>query len=303
MKTSYFAPQRALRTFTIVFVVAGGHHAFAQTAPVNPIKLDKLLTGVGAIRLDASVAYSNGSFALNPFGTGPGQMPPALANASINTDSFASNLALSYGLSKSLQLSASTAYINETSSSPTFPELGKDRNSSLGGLNLSLSYQLLHDAASKVSVVAFAGLDVAREVRVAEIPNSSKRVSGKSGSVGMTINKVVDPIVFSLSAAFQKNISDTLAGSRVELPNAFTISPSISFQVNERVGLGWGAHVSRFGDYRVGGSVISAGQTTTSFDFMTTYQLSKDSGLAATFNFPTGRSGPSTLAVRWIEDF
>lgn len=274
----------------------------AQSAPVSPIKLEKLLTGVGSFRLDSSLTYANGSISLNPFGTGPGQVQPVLSNPSLDTDSIAATLGLSYGLAKGLQLSLSTSGTSETSALPTAPDLGRNTTNSWSGLNMGLSYSLLNNSPSKVSLVGFFGVDLLREVK---LPGNGgkKKFSARSGSFGLSLNRVIDPVVLSATLAYQKNVSGSINGARVKLPDSWSFSPGVNFQVNERIGLGWGVQVSHFQKYKINQEVLSGTQTVTAFNFSTSYQLEKDSALNMAFSFPAGRDGASSLSLRLIHDF
>lgn len=291
-----------VRSLAIALACACATGAYA--APVSPIKLEKLLTGKGQWRLDTSVIYAPGFLTTAGVGTTGQNLPVATEVQGLDINTLAFNATLSYGLQQGTELSIGGSR-SMTRTANTLPPYGSETNSQWDGLTVGLSQELYSNAKEKMSIVGSASLDLARPVRLGT--GETHRVHGRSGTLGVTVNKVVDPMVLSLQATYAHGVSGTFQGEVVRDPSVWSVSPSVTFQANERIGLGWGAQFSRIGarvaDLGEGIGVVRIGaQTQTSFLFTMNYQLSKDAAVVASYSFPTLQNAAPVFTLRYLTE-
>lgn len=276
----------------------------AHGAAVSPIKLEKLLTGKGQVRVDSSLLYAPGYLTTTGVGSTGQNLPVATEVQGLDINTLSLNLTLSYGLGKGTEISvgASRSY-NRTAG--TFAPFTSESQHSWDGVSVGISRELYSSAPDKLVLIGSASLDLARPVVLGN--GDTRRVHGRSGTVGLSLNKVVDPMVLSLSATYAHGISGTFNGQPVREPSIWSLSPMVTFQANERIGLGWGAQFSRIGarevDLGPGAGLIRIGaQSQTSFLFSMNYQLSKSSAMVASYSFPTLQSAAPVFTVRLLSD-
>jgi hypothetical protein len=278
--------------------------AWAQRAPVSPVKLEKLLTGVGGFRLDTALSLASErqtqaqAFQL-PSGTETTEL------VALSQHQWLVDVGLSYGVSKGLNLTLSTAlaHASQSASGVLSGATLKESSSNWGGLSLGLSYQVMDNPDTKTSVILSGSLDVARLVAG---NGGSRRVTGRSGQLAINVQRVVDPVVFSVTSEYVVGPSVSLGQGRVKLGHAITFKPSVSLQINERVAVGLGVAVVRSGrgvDSSQSLTTYAPETTSTSLTLSSNYQLSKDSAVQASVGFPIGGSGPGTLSLRMSQDF
>lgn len=293
--------------FVLPFLVLAGHlaapQALAESAPVNPVRLEKILTGKGVIRVDSTLTYAPGY--LNTAGAGSSAQIPPLASEvqGLDINSAALALTMSYGLGNGTEISVGSSQ-NWQRTTTTVTPFDTNSDSRWNGLSVGVSHQLYHSQEDKLVLIAAASIDLTRQL---DLGDRSRRVSGRSGAVSLTLNKVVDPLVLSLAANFAKGVSGNFGGQVVKEPSVFSLTPSVSFQINERIGLGWGAQFSRIGKQlaSVGelGAVEIGAQSQTAFLFSVNYQTGRNSAWTGTYSFPTLQSAAPVFSLRYLADF
>jgi len=296
-------PKRVHLIQVLALVPAALLAGAAQGAAVSPIKLEKLLTGKGQVRLDTTLMYAPGYLSTAGVGSTGQNLPIATEVQGLDVHTLAANLTLSYGLGKGTELSlgASRSY-NRTVN--ILPPHDKESLSAWDGLAVGLSRELYSSTRDKLVLIGSASLDLGRPVQLAN--GQTRRVSARSGTLGLSLNKVVDPMVLSLSLSYARGLSGTFDGQHVQEPSVWSISPSVTFQANERIGLGWGAQFSRIGareaDLGLGTPLRIGAQSQTAFLFSLNYQLGKDAAVVASYSFPTLQSAAPVFTVRYLAD-
>jgi len=291
---------RHFESLALLCALLGTQITQAAESTISPLKLEKIITGEGATRVDTSLVYSSGTLAINPFATGASVVAPNYGGDLASTNSYALVAAVSYGLSKKTQVSVSGA-VNSENTSLNIPPFNERRSGQFSGLNISMTHLAYNDAESKTSIALFGGVDLGRAIK-SPTTGSTDRVSGRSGSIGLNLSHVIDPVVLSLTTSYQFNASSTAGSDSVKLPDVFSVSPALYMQINERVGFGAGFSVASYGDYTVNGEKTFNGQTLTALNLQANYQVARDSAVGLSFSFPTSRPGSSSISIRLLRD-
>ncbi len=184
--------------------------------------------------------------------TGPAQfvrVPSAVGEQHTVTDLIIYGASASYGLTEntefSVRASASSSYFRSESAAGTIAS--NDSRFSDAWLGLSHRFDTGRESAS---LFGFAQTAFAENSNV----SGTNIVSGKSWLMGVTSYRKVDPMLFSITAAYQYSMDRNTDRGVLDPGDVIAIDPSVSFLANPDVTLSLGTSwSSRQGDTRDGG--------------------------------------------------
>jgi hypothetical protein len=270
-----------------------------------PLTVEDLITDKGKVRLDVSVAYANSdrqgvsigdSITVQTGATSFVTLPTLVGESHGNSDSLVGTLGLRYGLTGKTEIFARTSYLY--SKTRTSDVLGTTSNSEnrFADAWAGINYQFKNDDEMP-ALLGFV------EIALSE-KHEKSRSSFKSALVGLTTYKAIDPIVFSLTAAYRFNQSRKDGDLDYKPGNLFLLNPSIAFAVNDRVtlitGMQWlNRQSDKWGNYK------SQGLKRTSSDLLlgVGYGISKGSTLNLTFKSNVSGSNGADLRLNWLHTF
>jgi len=206
-----------------------------------PLTIEDLLTDKGRFKLDASLTYANaeqhGIATGQPIvvQTGPTAfitLPTLLGERSSNTDTLVSTLGLRYGLSDKTEIYARTSHLYTRQRNSTATGDSQLSESRFADAWAGVNYQFKPDDATP-ALLGFA------EIALRE-KHHSNSASFKSALLGFTTYKAIDPVVFSLTAAYRSNRNRSDGENNYRPGNLLLLHPSVAFAVNERVTLSSG---------------------------------------------------------------
>lgn len=269
-----------------------------------PLTVEDLITDKGKLKLDASLAYANidrqGLSTGEPLvvQTGPTSfitLPTAIGESQDNSDSLVGTLGLRYGLTGKAEIYARGSYVYSSHRDSGISGTSSSSESRFADAWVGINYKFKQDDGTP-AVLGFT------EVALHEKHRESK-VSFKSALFGLTTYKALDPVVFSLTAAYRLNQSRKDGAVDYKPGNLLLINPSVGFAVNDRVtlttGLQW---TSRQAD-RVDGSEQGFRRTSTDLLLGVGYGIARGHTLNLTFKGnASGRNG-ADLRFNWLRTF
>jgi len=269
-----------------------------------PLTVEDLITDQGRVKLDLSLTYANAEQHGVSVGqpivvqTGPASfitIPTSVGERSGNTDTLVSTAGLRYGLTDNTELYARASYLHTRQRSSDATGNSRSSGSRFADAWVGLNHQFKEDDDTP-ALLGF--VEVA--LREKHLTNSA---SFQSALLGFTAYKAIDPVVFSLTAAYRINRSRKDDGMNYRPGNLLMFNPSVGFAVNERVtlttGLQW---TSRQADSYDG---EKQGQRHTSTDLLlgVSYGFSANSTMNINLKSNvSGRSG-ADLRVSWLYQF
>jgi len=269
-----------------------------------PLTIEDLLTDKGRFKLDASLTYANAEQQGISTGqpivvqTGPTAfitLPTLIGERSGNTDTLVSTLGLRYGLNDKSEIygRASHLYTRQRNSAATGDSQFSE--SHFADAWAGVNYQFKPDDATP-ALLGFA------EIALREKHQHSS-ASFKSALLGFTTYKAIDPVVFSLTAAYRSNRNRSDGESHYRPGNLLLLNPSVAFAVNERVTLTTGMQWTNMQADRRNGETQGQRHTRTDLLLGASYGFSAQSTMNINLKANvSGREG-ADLRVSWLHQF
>lgn len=269
-----------------------------------PLTVEDLITDKGKIRLDLSLAYANADRSGVSTGepiviqTGPTSFVtlPTLIGESIgNSDTVAATLGLRYGLTTKAEAYARMSSLASSQRSSGVGGTASSSDSGFADAWAGVNYQIRKDDDGP-AVLGFA------EIALREKHRRSS-ASFKSALLGVTTYKAIDPVVFSLTAAWRLNQTRQDGPQDYKPGNLLLLNPSVGFAVNDRVTLTTGALWTHRQAGRFDGQRQGIDRTATDLLLGVGYGFAKGNTLNTTLKVnASGRSG-SELRANWLYMF
>lgn len=265
-----------------------------------PLTVDDLLADKNRFRLDTDLSYYNhhkSSVATQGFeavdlGSGRVVYLPSFGESHTNTDSLIAGIGLRYGVSDRLEVGVKTNAVYHDTRHQNSAELSSSSDMRLNDAHLSTQYQFTKNHAKLPDMLAFG------ELSFYDNTQGLKSKSGASALLGGTVYTVNDPIVLSLTGAYQYQAKrETNAGSQVDLGDSMLLNASLGFAVNPDITLTGGVGVRhKWADENAQGRLENH-RTQTTLNFGLAYALSARSNLTANIRVPASGDGGSTLSM------
>ncbi len=129
-----------------------------------------------------------------------------------------------------------------------------------------VNYRFLEDGEYP-SLIGFADITLAENVA----SSGSEFVFARSGTIGFTAYKVIDPVVLSLTAGFRPALSRDVNGTKIDPGDSIFLNPSLAFAVNNELTLTGGLSMRFQGADEVGGVRQGSRQTRADMEFGVAY--------------------------------
>lgn len=269
-----------------------------------PLTVEDLITDKGKIKLDISLSYANsdnqgistGEPVLIQTGlTSFISLPTLIEESRGNTDSMVATAGLRYGLSDRAELYVRTSYLSEASRTTTPSSTNSSSEHHFVDAWTGINYQFKSDDHTP-ALLGFS------EIALRERHTSSSSAF-RSMLFGVTTYRAIDPIVFSLTAAYRLNRKREDGRQNFKPGNLLLINPSAAFAANDRVTLTTGMQwTSRAADVR---DRSRQGVRRTSSDLIlgVGYGVSKETILNLTFKSNVSGSNGADLRLNCLHSF
>jgi hypothetical protein len=133
------------------------------------------------------------------------------------------------------------------------------------------------DEGERPGLIGFA--DVALLENTAA--SSTALQSAKSGTIGLTTYRVLDPVVLSLTAGYRANFDRTVGADVINPGDSLFINPSVAFAVNNELTLTGGLGLNFIGDDTLNGTSKDSRTTNADLQFGLAYAWDKNTTLRA----------------------
>nr|VFK41567.1 MAG: Putative MetA-pathway of phenol degradation [Candidatus Kentron sp. TC] len=288
-----------IRSFCVVALAALSTVAHAEL----PLTVEDLITDKGKIKLDVSIAYANSDRQGVSTGepiliqTGPTSfvtVPTLVGERSTNSDLVVSTLGLRYGLTAKAEVFSRASYLWNNNRTSGVSGASSNSDNRLADAWAGVNYQFKEDDDTP-ALLGFA------EVALYEKYQSSS--SFKSYLFGLTTYKAIDPVVFSLTAAYRFNQSRENGDKDYKPGNMLLLNPSIAFAVNDRVTLTTGVQWTNRQANEVDGQAQGLRRTSTDLLLGVGYGISKKSTLHFTIQENASGQDGANLRLNWLHTF
>lgn len=133
------------------------------------------------------------------------------------------------------------------------------------------------DAGEYPGIVGFADISLAENTAA----RGTNLQAAKSGTIGATAYRVLDPVVLSLTAGYRANSARDVGADSIDPSDSFFINPSIGFAVNNELTLTGGFGLDFSGSDRVNGVDQDNQSTNADLQFGLAYAWDKNTTLSA----------------------
>ena len=268
-----------------------------------PLTVEDLISDKGKFKLELSGSYSNrntrqvssGDYLFIPTGaTSFVAVPQVVGESRTNADTVVGTMGLRYGVTKNADIYTRFSYLNQSSRSlDVHGDISKNRESYFSDAWAGVNYELVKEGA-KPALLGFA------EVALRE-KHQHNSASLKSAMLGITTYKAIDPVVFSLTTAYQMGKSRKDGTQMYKPGNLWFISPSVGFAVNDRVTLTTGMQWATRQPGAWDGTARSYRATTTDLTLGVGYGLEKGESLNLTLKSNLSGGEGADLRLSWIQ--
>ncbi|PIL45131.1 hypothetical protein CR105_10340 [Massilia eurypsychrophila] len=269
-----------------------------------PLTVEHIITERGKVKLDLSIGYANsdrqGVSAAEPISvqTGPTSfiaIPTQFGESIGNSDTTVTSLGLRYGLTAKAEIYARLSGLMSNQRSSGLGQSVEKNESRFVDAWAGINYQFKDDGYTP-ALVGFAELALSEKHR-----SSTSRF--KSVMFGATTYKAIDPVVFSLTAAYRYNGSLQEMEQRYEPGNLLLINPCVAFAVNDRVTLSTDVQWTRLSASRLSGNSQGIARTATDLVLGVGYAINRDNTVNTTFKVNASGRGGSELRLNWLYTF
>lgn len=271
-----------------------------------PLTIEDLLTAEKRWRADINFVYANSDRRNvdSRYGTiqiGPGQfisVPVAVGQARQNLDLLALSSGVRYGMSLDTELFARLGAIAQ--STRTLDADGPTASSSekFSDAWIGINHRFSNDNKTP-ALLMFAELALAENV----VAEGNELVHGKSGMIGLTTYRAIDPLVLSLTTGYRHNATRDVGSQRINPGDLLFINTTIGFAVNHEVTLTSGLQWRWQQRDEIDGQYQGIRTTKTQLEFGVGYAWSKQTTLQLSSRSDvTGDSG-AEIGVTFLYKF
>lgn len=250
------------------------------------IELEELLSEKGTFRLEmgatlAALRQSGVSGLYETIRTGAGNfvsVPIDVGTTQRQAENVIGSVGLRYGLTtKSEIYTRATLRYSQSRFTDTATGIVENLSeSSLQSVIVGMNYRFV-DEGEYPGVIGFADIAIA-ENTAAQGMNFQ---SGKSGTLGFSAFRVLDPVVLSLTAGYRANAPRTVDGNKINPGDTLFINPSIGFAVNNELTMTSGFGLDFTSADTQNGATIGTSRTNADLQFGLAYAWDKNTTLRA----------------------
>ncbi len=271
-----------------------------------PLTVEDLLSDKGKTRIRVSGTYVNDQKrsvdTSNPFVVQTGEssfvtVPTVVGENLTNTDVFVSTVNLGHGITAKDELygRVSAYSLNSRSISAT-KTISSSSNSQFADAWIGINHKFRSDV-DKAAILGFA------ELQIAEKQADGSTAKGKSVVLGATTYRTYDPLVLSLTGAVQINSVIPVGGSDIKKGNSLSLSPSVSFAVNDKVTLTGGVNWQIKDATQIDGEDSGIVTTRTRLNLSMGYALGKVDTLSFKVQPEVSGDGGNQISMNWNHRF
>ena len=264
------------------------------------LALERLLADKGRVKVEIGMTYNastsdrtTGAFATIRTGTGTFvSVPVGLGTSRREAEILIGTTTVRYGLTARSELFVSgSAIYAHTRTTDGMTGLTTTADSArFYNVVTGVNYQLLEEGKHP-GLIGFADVTLSENVA----STGSEFVFAKSGTVGFTAYRVIDPVVLSLTGRYRPAFSRDVSGTRVDPGDVLILSPVLAFAVNNELTLIGGLSARFEGADEVGGVTRGARRTRADMGFRLAYAWSQNVTLL--MDARTGVIGEEGLTV------
>ncbi len=272
------------------------------------IELEELLSEKGTFRLEFGTTLSaarekgvTGLFQTIETGTGDFvTVPIDIGSTDRQSETVLGDIGLRYGLSTRSEVYARATLRTDraqfTDSTTGLTETLSD--ASFQSLVIGMNYRFV-DEGERLGLIGFAD--------VALLENTAARGTdlqpGRSGTLGFTTYRVLDPVVLSLTAGYRANLDRTFGDDVIDPGDILFINPSVAFAVNNELTLTSGFGLDFSGDDRLNGIALGGRSTSADLQFGMAYAWSENTTLSADTRTEVLRDNNFTAGITLTHKF
>ncbi len=212
-----------------------------------PLTVEGMLSAQNKWRAELGINYAN----LEQRGVSTGQsiavqvapaqfvyVPTQVGTARTNSDTVVLSPGLRYGLSENTELYGRASWFSYSARIQGVNGTDSQSINRFDSLWLGVNHKLVEEGKSP----ALLGFAEIAAVERSPLPgsNETRDFSGRSGLIGATTYRVIDPIVLSFTGAYRINAPRDIKDQSYIPGNFLLLSPSLSFAVNTDITLSAG---------------------------------------------------------------
>lgn len=295
----FWSPERVFGLFCVLCFSLLTTVAHADLA----LSVEDLITDKGKIKLDMSLAYANSDRQGISTGepivvqTGPTSfvtLPTAIGDSVGNSDSLVNTFGLRYGLTAKTEIYARASYLYSNQRNSGVSGTSSSSDSRLADAWVGVNYQFRQDDDNP-ALLGFA--------EFAFYEKQTDSDSFKSALLGLTAYKAIDPVVFSLTAAYRVNQPRDEESAAYKPGNLLLLNPSVAFAVNDRVTLTTGLQWANRQADRRNGQEFGFRRTSSDLLLGVGYGFAKGNTLNTTLKANASGNSGAEMRVNWLYTF
>lgn len=269
-----------------------------------PLSVEDLITDRGRVKLDLSLTYANvdnadlsvGDLALVQVGpTSFVVVPTQFGTGRTNSDTLVGTLGLRYGVTKKTEIFLRSSLLYSAVRSSGVGGTISSDEARWADAWIGLNHQFKADTTTP-ALLGFVETAVYDRQRSDSSPF-------RSYTVGLTTYRAIDPVVFSLTAAYRFGVSRRDGAEDLKPGRVITLNPEVGFAVNDRVSLSTGFQwISRDADER-NGIDQGAMRTSTALVLGVAYGFAKGSLIDTTVTANVSGQDGAELRFSWLQTF
>lgn len=258
----------------------------------------------GKIKLDTSLSYANSDrqklLTDEPVVIQTGEtsfitLPTKFGEFNGNTDVLVATLGVRCGVTRDAEVYTRASYLYRSTRSSDLSGINNDSENRFVDSWLGLNYQFSQDNNTPALLGFIEGALYEKHQKSGS--------SGKSWSLGMTTYRAIDPVVLSVTTAFQWNQKRNDGDVSFQPGSYFLLTPSVAFAVNDRVTLTTGFQWMNSQTDRYDDKPQGFRRTSTDVTLGLGYGVAR--GNTLNFSFKANASGQSgaDLRLNWLYAF
>jgi len=244
-----------------------------------PLTIEDLLTEKNEFRVEFGINYANAdgknvNTRFDSVQVGSGNfilLPVDVSNQHQNSDVFALTLGARYGITAKTEMYSRLTALAEDIRTQAGTEIDNSSSQRWHEFVLGVNHQFSEENET-LALLGFAEISAIENTDT----NKSNFIYGKSGQIGLTTYRSIDPIVLSLTAGYRYAGSRHVDGQQVDPGDLLFINPSLGFAINNKVTVSGGALFRFRGKDKVAGDNSGMRTSQTDLGFGLGYAVSKD---------------------------
>jgi len=244
-----------------------------------PLTIEDLLTEKNEFRVEFGLNYANAdrkniNTRFDSVQIGSGNfilLPVDVSNQRENSDVFALTLGARYGITAKTEMYSRLTVLAEDIRTQAGTETDNSSSQRWHEFVLGVNHQFSKENDTP-ALLGFAEISAIENTDT----DKSNFVYGKSGQIGFTTYRSIDPVVFSLTAGYRYAGSRNVDGQQVDPGDLLFINPSLGFAINNEVTVSGGALFRFRGKDKVAGDHAGIRTSQTDLSFGLGYAASKD---------------------------